>query len=344
MIEEAVKLNEKKSISGVQILNWNNNIPCDMERVLSNMREIAAHPFQDTPTGEVIDECLATTGKMLRARLLHICSGFGNKKPSDDSGLYRLSAMVELLHLASLIHDDIIDEAIYRRGRRSIQSRFGKDAAVYAGDYLMARVNYYVAVEWRNKASAVLSSSVADMCRGEILQARLKYRVDSSCDDYLQVILGKTASLFSAACRIGAEEGGCPDKITDDLSSFGRYLGIMFQLRDDLMDFTGEAVLDGKDWGKDLKSGIYTYPVLAALDSDSVYGDELKTLLCKNEETGLLDDELQRCVWLIEKTGGVDAAREELLKYKKKAVDILNDLPDCRENRLLLRVLKKLTA
>ena len=163
------------------------------------------------------------------------------------------------------IHDDIVDEAPFRRDRESVQRRFGKDAAVYAGDYLIARVQYYQAQENLHEAGMLLADAIQQMCAGEIGQARCRYREDVTMQEYLCNIRGKTTALFRASCRIGALESGCSKEVIEQLDRLGESLGCMFQFRDDLLDFTTDKEVLGKETHKDFRDGIYTMPVLMAM-------------------------------------------------------------------------------
>ena len=202
-----------------------------MERVNYYIHKIAENSFAGTRTGAVLDDVLGSSGKMIRPRLLLLCSAFGPYPSERAERLCMLAAMVELTHMASLIHDDIIDEAPFRRGKPSIQGKYGKDAAVYAGDFLIERVHYWQVKEQLIDAAMILSKTVENMCIGEIGQAVCRYDVNVTVDAYLKNIKGKTASLFSTACELGAIEAGCSKDIAGKLKCFGEYLGIYLSLQ-----------------------------------------------------------------------------------------------------------------
>ena len=177
-----------------------------MDSVESDIARISAHPYAGTPVGDVLDWAACSKGKRIRPILLILCSLYGPNCLAHKNRLTLLAAMMEVTHLASLIHDDIVDEAPFRRDRESVQRRFGKDAAVYAGDYLIARVQYYQAQENLHEAGMLLADAIQQMCAGEIGQARCRYREDVTMQEYLCNIRGKTTALFRASCRIGALE------------------------------------------------------------------------------------------------------------------------------------------
>ena len=168
-----------------------------MDSVESDIARISAHPYAGTPVGDVLDWAACSKGKRIRPILLILCSLYGPNCLAHKNRLTLLAAMMEVTHLASLIHDDIVDEAPFRRDRESVQRRFGKDAAVYAGDYLIARVQYYQAQENLHEAGMLLADAIQQMCAGEIGQARCRYREDVTMQEYLCNIRGKTTALLS---------------------------------------------------------------------------------------------------------------------------------------------------
>ncbi len=310
-------------------------------QVQEEMRIMSDHSFAGTEVGEVLNDALGTKGKMIRPRLLLLSSAFGTEWEANREKLCTLAAMVELTHLASLIHDDIVDEAPVRRGAASVQGKYGKDAAVFAGDFLMARVNYYEAVKKLNGAAAILSSTVEKMCVGEIGQARWRYREDVSKEQYLNNIQGKTTALFRACFRIGAAEGGCTEDTAAILGSIGESLGILFQMRDDLLDFTADGCQVGKETHKDFRDGIYTMPVLMALRS----GEGRKKLLPiiqENRVRVLTDGEIREMEKIVIESGGVEKTRQEIGRYRESIMELLGKLEQKEPAALLKKLVEKL--
>jgi len=304
------------------------------------MRKIAEHPFKDSLVGKVLDDTLDTNGKMIRATLLLLCSSFGPKQKENEDKLITLAAMVELTHLASLVHDDIIDESDFRRGKPSIQSKYSKDAAVYAGDFLMARINYYEAKEKLNQAAQLLSQAIEAMCIGEIGQALCRYNEKTSVEQYLENINGKTVALFKTACLIGAQQSGASKKVSDILEEIGTKLGVMFQLRDDLLDFTEDKYHLGKEAHKDFQEGIYTLPVLAARNKEG--NGKLLELMQKNAKKALSESEISQAENLVVKLGGVEYTKEVIHEYSEKIQELLTQLPQTAEATLLKKLVKNL--
>lgn len=312
-------------------------------RVNYYISKIAENSFSGTKTGAVLDDVIGSSGKMIRPRLLLLCSAFGPDTEEKAERLCMLAAMVELTHMASLIHDDIIDEAPYRRGKPSIQGKYGKDAAVYAGDFLIERIHYWQAKEQLMNAAMLLSKAVEAMCVGEIGQARYRYDANISVEIYMENIKGKTAALFSTACKLGAMEAGCCRETAEKLKRFGEYIGILFQFRDDLLDFTASEEEAGKVTHKDFRDGIYTLPVLMALEAPE--GREaLLPMMQENAKRSLSADEIEQMEREVIRHGGVKRTVEEIHRYAAMAADILDSLEDIPEARQIRRVLNKLAT
>ena len=302
---------------------------------------ISEHSFAGTEVGEVLDDAIGTRGKMIRPRLLLISGAFGPFWKLKKDKLCMLAAMVELTHLASLIHDDIVDEAPMRRGVISVQGKYGKDAAVFAGDFLMARINYFEAKEHLNEAAEILSRTIEQMCIGEIGQARCRYREDVTKEQYLQNIQGKTTALIRAACQIGASESGCTANVARKLESIGEYLGILFQLRDDLLDFTADKDSVGKETHKDFKDGIYTMPVLMALQEEKGR-EHLTPIIRKNRTSALTDAEIGEMEEIVIACGGVERTRQEIRRYHEEINALLSEFDGHGPAKVLGELVEKL--
>ena len=299
-----------------------------MDAVQSKIREIMRHSLSATPVGEVLDDVLGSPGKMLRPRLLLLSGSLGPAYESRFERLCLLAATVELTHLASLVHDDIADNAQFRRGKPSIQGKYGKCAAIYAGDLLISRIHFRLAQEKMHEAAQTLSATIERMCLGEIGQERCKYRSGVSREDYLENIGGKTASLFETACLLGAREAACTDTVCATLSALGRELGVLFQLRDDLLDFDSTQEQEGKDLHKDFRDGIYTLPVIHAMQSPE--GREvLLPLMEGSREENPSEEELARMEQAVRACGGVEAAKEEIRRRGDACRALLDRLPRC---------------
>ena len=204
-------------------------------------------------------------GKRLRPRLLLMASRYGSEFQGSRSRLCRLGALVELVHMASLIHDDIVDDAPLRRGMPTTQSKYGKDMAVYAGDLILSRIVQSLFRDGFMRVGAYFGDTVEAMCLGELGQMEYRGREDITVDQYMSNIYGKTAALCRLACVAGAVESGCSDEVTSQLEQLGINFGYMFQIRDDLLDFISTSAEEGKPTQVDFREGIYTLPVIYAM-------------------------------------------------------------------------------
>ncbi|ERT57993.1 polyprenyl synthetase family protein [Megasphaera vaginalis (ex Srinivasan et al. 2021)] len=312
-----------------------------IQKVKEYIKIYTQHPFAGTETGAILEEAASSAGKMLRPRLLLMAGAFGKHNGDTQERLYKLAAIVEIAHSASLIHDDIIDNASFRRGNPSIQSKYGKSAAIYAGDFLMSRISSHVMREGLTHAGSILFQAVAEMCAGEIGQARCLYKETVTLDEYLHNIGGKTVALFRACCRMGAVESGCSEDLADRLEAFGECLGYMFQIRDDLLDFTPSRTLIGKNTHQDVREGIYTLPILLTLENPAGR-QALSPYLKRNREGDLSDNDMQQIYAILTAYDGILGAWEYIHNYQKQADSILNSLPPADVLPQLKSLIRKL--
>jgi len=230
--------------------------------------------------GDVAGHLLGAGGKRLRPAL-SLCAGYaarGARAPASPEVVTGGSA-VELVHLGSLYHDDVIDEAETRRGVPSVNARWSNIVAILAGDFLLARASSLAASLGADVAS-LLAATIGELCRGQVLELQHLFDVDRSEEDYASAIEGKTASLMATACRIGAMVSGVSADTLDALTQFGHHLGMCFQVVDDVLDVTATEAVLGKPTGNDVHEGVYTLPVIYALAGSS----ELRALLGRKLE------------------------------------------------------------
>ena len=256
---------------------------------------VSCHPGLAAMVGT---EALAAGGKRLRPLLVFLAAS-PDREPPHVAGV-----AVELVHMATLVHDDLIDRAGYRRGRASAWARFGPGAARAAGDYLFARAFAELAATGDKRAVSTLASACLSLARGEALQRAQTHDPETSVESYLERCALKTGKLFEAACRLG---GG-----SRRLGEFGLQLGIAFQITDDILDCSGESVETGKIAGTDLREGTPTLPLLLAAREDAVVHRALAG--------GSLDGALVR----VAATGALDRSRHVALEYAERARECLN--------------------
>ncbi len=208
--------------------------------------------------------CLETSGKRLRPSLVFISGWQGVGIVSDD--LVRAAGVVEMVHLATLVHDDIMDGAEIRRNRRTAAREFGPDAAVLLGDALFSQALHIAAQFPTTEVCRLVSESTRQVCSGEIMQTLRRRDTALSQADYYRIIDLKTAELFRASCVLGASLAGYPAGFVKAANDFGRHLGIAYQIYDDLADFLGDETRIGKTLGTDLASGKLTLPLMILLE------------------------------------------------------------------------------
>jgi geranylgeranyl pyrophosphate synthase len=279
-----------------------------LERYLELLEErleatVGAYPGR---LGGISAETLAAGGKRLRPLLVFLAT------PRDERDSERAVAggtAVELVHMATLVHDDLLDGADLRRGRPTVWAEHGEGAAKAAGDYLFARAFAQLAHTGDHDSVAVLAEAALALARGEALQRRQAFRPETSVDDYLARCSLKTGKLFEAACLLGA---GLNRDDARELAEFGLALGIAFQIADDILDCTGETIDTGKIAGTDLREGTPTLPLLLAAREDPVVHRALAG--------GSLDGALVR----VAATGALDRSRTVALEYAERARVCLN--------------------
>jgi len=282
------------------------------------------------------DYLFSSGGKMLRPAFVLIGSQFGETK--DQNTIHRLAAAVEILHSATLIHDDIIDEAFIRRNQQSIQSKYSKEYAVYMGDYLFSQCFMMLAeYEVSPKVMKHMAKGINVICRGEMLQNAMRYEQDITTRQYLKIITGKTAALFAASLAVGAKEAGADDKLAKRLGRIGGHVGMAFQLIDDLLDYEGDAETIGKDVQGDIAKGYYSLPMIKALKS--VSGPEMKSILNKSD---ISVPDVMALIQFSKDSGTVERTRVMAEKYTRKAMKEVALLPECRGKELLLEIIPKL--
>jgi geranylgeranyl pyrophosphate synthase len=231
----------------------------------------AGDPFLD----EVVTHLIQAGGKRLRPVLALASATRGERSATEEDILG--SICVELVHLASLYHDDVIDEATMRRGVESVNSRFGNLMAIVGGDYLLAR-SAEIAAGLGTEVAGLLATTLGQLCQGQISEVKTVFSVQRTTEQYLEAVAGKTAALMATSCRVGTLTGGASRSDIEALTEFGRNFGMVFQLRDDILDVVATNGELGKPPGQDLAEGVYTLPVLYAL-ADPETGPELANLL-----------------------------------------------------------------
>lgn len=268
-----------------------------------------------------VKDLLYGGGKRLRPIMVMLAGSFGDY---DEDRLLRIAAGIELLHMATLVHDDIIDEARLRRGRITAQEKFGNDVAVFVGDFLLTK-SYSLFVDNLSQHSLVKLNKVVKMvCIGEIRQYEEKYDLDLSLIDYFKRIRRKTALLFAISAYIGAYEAGVRGKRLFQLYKFALEMGMAFQIQDDILDFIGDEDTTGKEINQDLASGIYTLPVICLL-KDERYSSRTRNILDKKD---ISRQDIAVLKEMFKESNVLETSRTYVKKFLDRAIDYLKYLPD----------------
>ncbi|WP_027634481.1 polyprenyl synthetase family protein [Clostridium hydrogeniformans] len=281
-----------------------------------------------------IKELIYSGGKLLRPSFSIIASRFGNY---DKEKSRAVAAALEILHMATLVHDDIIDDADTRRGKETIQSKYGKNYAVYIGDYLFCVCFKLLATHSASLASIKMDTKAMEkICLGEINQMNSKFSLDTSSRKYLSRISGKTAELFALSFYSGASESGCSEKLSKMFFNIGHNIGMAFQIIDDILDYTSNDEELGKPAVSDIKQGIFNLPLIYAINENK------KAFKFIEGKEFLEDSDVDIIMDLVYEYKGVDKAMDVAVKYTNKAFKLIDKLPENQYKYILKEVVEKL--
>ena len=274
---------------------------------------------------------LDTGGKKLRAMLTLSSSKLcGYLKGGRD---INLAACVELIHAATLMHDDVLDNGEIRRGKKTINSIWGNHASILVGDYLLSRCFEMMVEDGNLEVLKLLSMTSAKIAQGEVLQLQHKSEIDTVEETYLEIITSKTAALFSAACKVGAILGKKDEKIKEALSSYGKNLGVTFQIADDTLDYNSDLKKFGKTIGKDFYEGKITLPIII-LNQQCKSGerDMVKEFFSKKERT---ENDLKYTLDLIKKYDVIKQCYKKADHFISLASSSLNVFESSEQKNIL---------
>lgn len=259
-------------------------------------------------------------GKRMRPKLVLL---FANALGFEGAARFELAAVVEFIHTATLLHDDVVDESSLRRGKPTANALFGNAASVLVGDFLYSRAFQMMVSVDRMRVLEVLAEATNVIAEGEVLQLMNMHDPDITVESYLRVIRFKTAKLFEASARLGAVLANASPEIEEACASYGRALGTAFQLIDDVLDYEGDTHELGKNIGDDLREGKTTLPLLIAMERAT---PEQRALLRHAIEEGELE-KLQDIVAIVRSTGALESTREAARTEAQQAGDCLKLLP-----------------
>jgi len=276
---------------------------------------------------EAAQHLLAAGGKRLRPVFVLLSGSFGTY---DAQRLTDVAVALELIHMATLVHDDVIDRADTRRGTPTVKKRFGNRMAMYTGDFMFAQALDILSQFDEGEMHRLFARAIWRMCAGEIEQIRDLFRVDQSLTVYLRRIRRKTAFLIEMSCALGALAAGATAADVSALRRFGYGAGMAFQITDDVLDLTSTAARLGKPVGSDLRQGNVTAPVILALE-DPAIGPSLRDLIHPTQS----DAQAEQAISLVRASSGIEASRALAGRYLQRARQALSALPETTNRRAL---------
>lgn len=303
-----------------------NQINSDLQRI-----EKELHRFVETDypiLNESAVHLLDAGGKRLRPAFALLAGKFYGY-PIDK--LLPVAMALELIHMATLVHDDVVDASTTRRGRPTVKAKWGNIVSVATGDYLLARSLELIAKIDHPEVSRILAEVSVEMSQGEIQQIRASFDVKQNLKQYYYRIRRKTALLIEASCKLGAIVSGAPKRQAWALGAYGHAIGMAFQIVDDVLDVTAEASQLGKPVGGDLQQGIMTLPMILALNS-SPQKERLAYLLGKVEKS---QSEIEEAIRLIKDSGAIEESMHYVDLYIEKAKCYLDELPNVPTRKAL---------
>jgi heptaprenyl diphosphate synthase len=298
-----------------------------LESVERRLHEVST---SDNPFVTEIAQHLMAGGKRYRPMLAQVAAEIGG---ADGDDPIEAGVAVELIHLGSLYHDDVIDEAGSRRGQTSVNTNWSNTIAILAGDFLLARASE-VAAPLGTEAVALLARTYALLCEGQVLELQLGNDLDHGPDDYFRVIENKTASLIRTSARLGAMAGGASRDHIEAATRWGHEVGLVFQLTDDVLDLLATEEFLGKPAGSDIHEGTFTLPVIYALQSDQ--GDRVRALLSggKPYEAKAVSE----VIGIVRSGGHLDRVLDETDRRIRAADEAIGALPEGEVTKVLRRL------
>ena len=301
----------------------------DLETLVSDLRNLigAGHPILQAAA----EHLFSAGGKQLRPGIVLMVSRALSPNSQLTARHRRLAEITEMIHTASLVHDDVVDEASTRRGISTVHSRFGPRVAVLAGDFLFAQASWHLANLDDLEVVKLLSQVIMDLADGEVKQGLYRFDTDQSFETYLEKSYCKTASLIANSARAAGVLSGCDASKLDALYRYGRQLGLAFQVVDDILDFTGSDQQLGKPAASDLASGYLTAPTFYAMEEQP----ELKGLIT-NQFKG--DGDLEQALTLVRSSSAIQRTRDLAETFAREAKESIAWMDESPCKRALLEL------
>jgi octaprenyl-diphosphate synthase len=285
--------------------------------------------------GSVSHYIITAGGKRLRPALLLLCCGALGFKGDQR---FNMAAVVEFIHTATLLHDDVVDESMLRRGNATANARFGNPASVLVGDFLYSRAFQMMVDAQSMRIMQVLADATNVIAEGEVMQLMNMHNAGLDEAGYLQVIRSKTAKLFEASARVGAILSGADTLREEACAEYGQALGTAFQVIDDVLDYAGDASVMGKNLGDDLREGKATLPLIAAMQRGTQQERTTIQMAIENGEV----DKLDEVVRIVKSTGALDVARAAARDEAQRAIAAAKRLPASPHSTCLIQLASQL--
>ncbi|GEL76154.1 polyprenyl synthetase family protein [Tenuibacillus multivorans] len=301
----------------------------DIQQVERQIREVTN--AENSMIQSASNHLLNAGGKRIRPIFVLLSSKFGDV---NQDKIINVAVALELIHMASLVHDDVIDHAMVRRGKPTVNKQWDNGTAVFTGDYIFARTLELLKPFKNNRLHTVLSNTIHELCIGEIEQIRDKYDVEQSFLTYFRRIKRKTALLIASSTQMGAIAANVDRATENMLNRYGYFIGMSYQIIDDILDFTSSEKELGKPVGSDLLNGHITLPTLFALENSNVKQAINDFFLSDYADTQYIYDVIQT----IKHSHAIERAYQVSQQYLEKALALVDGLPNIEEKRLLKQV------
>jgi octaprenyl-diphosphate synthase len=260
-------------------------------------------------------------GKQIRPMFVFLSAGACGV---INESTYRGASLIELVHTASLVHDDVVDNSNYRRGFFSVNALWKNKIAVLVGDFLLTR-GLFLAMEHKDyELLSICTEAVKEMSEGELLQMEKARQLDIKEEIYYEIIRQKTASLIASCCAVGASSSGASAEVVSKMKDFGQHVGMAFQIKDDLFDYGDDEI--GKPLGIDIKEKKMTLPLIHALSKSSWLEKRRIINIIRNKSED--SSKVKEVIEYVKKSGGIEYAKEVMQQYYQKAISILDEMPD----------------
>ena len=296
---------------------------------------IKQHLFSEVELiSDISDYIIQSGGKRIRPTL-HLLASLS--LGYQGSSHIACAAIIEFIHTATLLHDDVVDDSAQRRGRATANQLFGNAASVLVGDFLYSRAFQIMVTLQKMPIMSILANATNVIAEGEVLQLSCKHQTDMTIEKYFQIIQYKTAQLFEAATELAAVLNDASPLIQRDLALYGRYTGIAFQIMDDILDYSANSKQFGKNIGDDLAEGKITLPLLYALQNTNPESKSfIQNLIQTKQAHSQSDLDSIRCI--LKECGSLEACHQTALEYSHKAQEVIQSLPNNHYTQALLQI------